>query len=289
MRPLRTRLQEARRHTALPSYVIERDYLLSWVLASIDRVPELSGCLVFKGGTALKKCYFGDYRFSEDLDFSGLEDTPTGGEMEHLIGRVCQTASSLLEEYAPVAITCTRYEEREPHPGGQEAFDVHATYPWQSRPLTRIRVEITMDEPVMWPVQSRRIIHDYEEPLDARVQTYSLEEIVAEKLRAILQQTRALRERGWSRSRARDYYDLWRILGMYRGRMALSDFSSLLREKCSVRGVGYESSEDFFDDDMLSYVKDRWRDSLGPLVSALPSFESIIDELNPLVGDILGE
>ena len=94
---------------ALPSYVIERDYLLSWVLAGIGYVPELSGCLLFKGGTALKKCYFGDYCFSEDLDFSGLEDTPTGGEMEHLIGRVCQTASSLLEEYAPVAITCTRY------------------------------------------------------------------------------------------------------------------------------------------------------------------------------------
>ncbi len=26
--------------------------------------------LAFKGGTALKRCYFGDYRFSEDLDFT---------------------------------------------------------------------------------------------------------------------------------------------------------------------------------------------------------------------------
>ena len=26
--------------------------------------------LGFKGGTALKRCYFGDYRFSEDLDFT---------------------------------------------------------------------------------------------------------------------------------------------------------------------------------------------------------------------------
>ena len=37
----------------------------SW--AEPDRVREL---LIFKGGTALKLCHFGDYRFSEDLDFT---------------------------------------------------------------------------------------------------------------------------------------------------------------------------------------------------------------------------
>ncbi len=31
--------------------------------------------LAFKGGTALKKCYFADYRFSEDLDFTLTEET----------------------------------------------------------------------------------------------------------------------------------------------------------------------------------------------------------------------
>ena len=30
--------------------------------------------LIFKGGTALKRCYFPDYRFSEDLDFSLSQD-----------------------------------------------------------------------------------------------------------------------------------------------------------------------------------------------------------------------
>jgi len=32
--------------------------------------------LFFKGGTALKKCYFPDYRFSEDLDFTLGEEVP---------------------------------------------------------------------------------------------------------------------------------------------------------------------------------------------------------------------
>ena len=39
---------------------------LSYLLAGIAANPDLSGTLIFKGGTALKKLYFGDYRFSAD-------------------------------------------------------------------------------------------------------------------------------------------------------------------------------------------------------------------------------
>ena len=94
MRPLRTRLEDVRRRLGIRWEVLERDYLLSWVLAGIDAVPELRRTLVFKGGTALKKCYFGDYRFSEDLDFSGREGVPTGDAMEGLMRRACEAASA---------------------------------------------------------------------------------------------------------------------------------------------------------------------------------------------------
>ncbi len=69
MRALRTSLQEARQQRGIPWEILERDYLLSWVLTGIGQVPELRDTLVCKGGTALKKCYFGDYRFSEDLKY----------------------------------------------------------------------------------------------------------------------------------------------------------------------------------------------------------------------------
>ena len=79
MRPLRTHLQEARGRLGIPWEVLERDYLLSWVLAGISHTQVLQDTLVFKGGTALRKGYFGDYRFSEDLDFSALEGVPQTG------------------------------------------------------------------------------------------------------------------------------------------------------------------------------------------------------------------
>ena len=84
MRPLRTRLQEARGRLGIPWEVLERDYLLSWVLAGISRTQVLQDTLVFKGRTALRKCHFGDYRFSKDLDFSTLEGFRRGNRWRTL-------------------------------------------------------------------------------------------------------------------------------------------------------------------------------------------------------------
>ena len=287
MRPLRTRLQEARRRLGIPWEVLERDYLLSWILAGISQVPALNDTLVFKGGTALRKCYFGDYRFSEDLDFSVLEEAPAGERMESLVGQACEAAALLLDEFAHVEISCERYTEREPHPGGQEAFAIRARFPWHSRPQTRVMIEVTVDERVLLPAPVRQVIHKYGEPLDAEVKVYSLEEIAAEKLRALLQQAEMFESRGWSRSRARDYYDLWRVLGTYGDRMDFKGFDSFLREKCSVRGVDFNAPEDFFHEAMLAYVQDTWEQWLGPLVPGLPTFETVVNELRPQVVSLI--
>lgn len=287
MKPLRTRLQEARKRLGVPWEVLERDYLLSWVLAGLGEVEPLRATLVFRGGTALKKCYFGDYRFSEDLDFSGLEGVPTGDAMERAVREACDVASKLLDEYAPVEITWERYTEREPHPGGQEAFTIRGRMPWQKLPQTRVMIETAVDENVLKPAPKRRIIHEYGEPLGAEVRVYSLEEVVAEKLRAILQHVETLEKRGWSRSRARDYYDLWRVLGAYKDRMDLTDFGSFLREKCAVRDVAFKGPDDFFQDRMLAYVEKTWDQWLGPLVPGLPSFETVISGLRPQVAALV--
>ncbi|PIR16988.1 MAG: hypothetical protein COV46_06085 [Deltaproteobacteria bacterium CG11_big_fil_rev_8_21_14_0_20_49_13] len=186
MKPLHTRLQEAGKRLGIPWEVLERDYLLSWVLAGLTRTDILRDTLVFKGGTCLKKCYFGDYRFSEDLDFSGVGDVPKCDAMEAAVRQACETAKKLLDEYAPVEIACERYTEKEPHPGGQEAFSIRARFPWHRDLHTRVIIETSVDEKVLKPIERKRVIHEYGEPFDTVVATYALEEIVAEKLCAIL-------------------------------------------------------------------------------------------------------
>lgn len=59
----------------IPESVLERDYCLSWFLVGLSLSP-LRSRMLFKGGTALKKCHFLDYRFSEDLDFTLIEEAP---------------------------------------------------------------------------------------------------------------------------------------------------------------------------------------------------------------------
>lgn len=287
MKPLRTRLQETRKRLGQPWEVIERDYVQSWIIAGINRVRDLHETLVFKGGTALRKCYFGEYRFSEDLDFTGLDGVPTDVGMESAIREACREAAVLLDEYAPVEITSERYTERDPHPAGQEAFIIRARFPWHSRPQTRVMVEITVDEPVMRPPRLREIRHEYGESMQLAVRVYALEEIIAEKMRAILQHIQLLDQRGWSRSRARDYYDLWRILNTFPDRLDLSSFPTFLRNKCAVRQVSFDTPEDFFQDILLIYVKKTWEQLLGPLVPELPSFDTVIGELRPQIATLL--
>ena len=53
--------------------VVEKDYVLGWMLAGIAQHPQTRDTWVFKGGTCLKKCYFETFRFSEDLDFTLLD------------------------------------------------------------------------------------------------------------------------------------------------------------------------------------------------------------------------
>ena len=287
MKPLYTRFQEARECLGIPWEILERDYILSWVLAGISNTGALRDTLVFKGGTALKKCYFGDYRFSEDLDFSTLGIVPMGAAMEDAVRAACNKAVELLDEYAPVEIQCERYVEKFPHPGGQEAFSIRTRLPWHRQLQARVLIEISIDEKVIRPVQHRKIIHNYDETLDAEVNVYSLEEIVGEKLRAILQHAEKLEERGWSRSRARDYYDLWRILGDYKMQMDFTDFPIFLKEKCAVRNVFFKSPEDFFRAKMISYVEKTWKQWLGPLVPRLPEFKIVMDELRPQIEGIV--
>ncbi len=69
---------------------IDKDWVLAHFLNAIFSVENIEKILVFKGGTCLKKCYFEDYRFSEDLDFTLLDKSFEINE--NLINRIIRYA-----------------------------------------------------------------------------------------------------------------------------------------------------------------------------------------------------
>ena len=72
----RADLQRLANREKLALGTLEKDYILTEVLKALSRVQVLSQLLVFKGGTALRKVYFSDWRYSEDLDFTARHDIP---------------------------------------------------------------------------------------------------------------------------------------------------------------------------------------------------------------------
>lgn len=287
MIPLKKRLQQMQQSKKLPWEALERDYLFSAVLAAIGLSAPLQGTLIFKGGACLKKFYFGKYRLSEDLDFSTLEGAPQGEALELAVQEVCRSVEELLRPLGQVKLQCTRYLEREPHPHGQEAFIIRARLPWHSDFHTKVMIEISREETLVCLPQKRNLLHEYGDEIQGTLAVYALEEIVAEKLRAILQQVARADQRSWVRPRARDYYDLWKILGSHPEILEIPDFRQLLRAKCQPKGVDFIGPESFFPTVMMEAVERTWSNWMGPLVSELPPWNQVRNELQPLIERLL--
>lgn len=272
---LRKQIRDTRTQTGIGWDIIEQDYVLSWVLFGVSRIEKLKSTLIFKGGTALKKCYFGDYRFSQDLDFSVQGKHPHGDDLLELITQACSIAAHHVEE---ITFQCKRYPEQNPHPEEQEAFDIRARLPWHRDFATTVKVEVTTREVVLLEPIELPILHEYNEQLNGSVLVYRVEEIIAEKIRAILQFAKKLHERGWGRSRVRDYYDLWRILQEYGDTIDKILLPELVKKKCESKNVSFHCVDDLFQDRLMEYLRE-WEQWLSPIVPNVPERDKVIQEL----------
>lgn len=285
MKPLRNRINQESRNSGIAQYIVEKDYALSYLLVGISSQEALAETLVLKGGTALRKLYFGDYRFSEDLDYSSLA-APVGLELEDALSDALKESTRLMRTHGPFELSMERLILREPHPHGQEAFKIRVKFPWHPDPRCIVKVEITQDEPVLLSTDSRQLMHGYEEELSVGVRCYRLEEIVIEKMRALLQSKNRLLQRGWDPRIARDYYDIWRIISDFTQDINLDGMEELLGKKCSHRGVSFESLEDFFTPELIAEAGRSWPATVGKFVKDSPDSEKVIEGLRRLLPDV---
>lgn len=75
---------------------VDKDYVLGHFLNCFFNFGYNRDLFVFKGGTCLRKCYFSDYRFSEDLDFT-LKNTGIQVNEEFIlnIAQACSNQSGI--------------------------------------------------------------------------------------------------------------------------------------------------------------------------------------------------
>ena len=174
--------------------VLERDYCLAWFLAVLSQ-SDLKTVLGFKGGTALKRCYFPDYRFSEDLDFTLLEAMP----MEEILHRLVAVYRGV-KESSGITFAFDR-EDRQKH---VNSYTFYLSYTGPLPTGSDAKVDITVREHIAFPLAERPILRGYNEfadvPENRLIQVYSLEEVAAEKTVALVDK---------ARNEPRDLYDFW--------------------------------------------------------------------------------
>lgn len=261
---------------AISEQVVEKNYVIGWVLWGIGQDPILSNKWIFKGGTCIKKCYMETYRFSEDLDFTVLQDGPLKPEeVKPLVDKMLERVHD--ESGINFSMQPSMFKQKD-FPYYTEGR-IYYQGPRKTPSPASIKFDLLSSEKVIQPPVIREIEHDYSDdlPKHTRIRCYSLHEIFAEKIRA-------MGERGFPR-------DLYDIVFLFREGCFRSDskaISNLLAEKCKTKGVPIPNMERINKSAILEELKSEWGNMLAHQLPTLPPFDEFWNELPNLFGWLEG-
>lgn len=257
-------LMDHARNLGLRPQVVEKDYVLGWLLAGIVAHPVIGPSWVFKGGTCLKKCYFETYRFSEDLDFT-LTD-PAHLEETFLLSTFNEVAAWVEERTGIELPEVLRKFDTYLNPRGKQSTQGKVGYRGPIAPrgdLPRIKLDLTNDERLVMQPSWRPVHHPYSDRPEEgiSIRAYAFEEVFAEKVRALAE-----------RQKPRDLYDVvnlfWRD-DFQPDRVVMLD---ALRKKCEFKGIDLPTIHQLELDPARMELENGWEQMLAHQLPALPVF-----------------
>jgi len=243
----------------VPEKVLELDYCLAWFLIGLSKT-RLREYLIFKGGTALKRCYFPDYRFSEDLHFSLAQDI----SFEKLLDLLEEVYFQVKRD-SGIAFGFGG-EDRASH---QNSYTFYLIYegPLPTSYPKKVKVDITVKERFYFPINNCPVLKGYDEYEDIFddniIRAYSLNEICVEKFLALTDR---------ARNEPRDLYDFWYLVS--NNHVDLAMLLPEIRSKLEFRGRSFDTLADDFDKKEQRYRK-IWKNRLDGQLITLPSFEDV--------------
>jgi predicted nucleotidyltransferase component of viral defense system len=217
--------------------------------------------MIFKGGTALKKCYFPDYRFSEDLDFTLAEEVP--------FETIRKDLDRAFEESYRDSGVVIRYARSDRHPhANSHTFYLNYEGPLGNLPSGKeIKTDITIKEKVVFPIEERPVLRAYAEyediPGNAIIKVYSLKEIAAEKVIAVCDR---------ARNEPRDLYDLWYLCEQTH--VDLAEVIDAIAGKLELRGQSVEKIRGRFET-KEARLQRLWSRRLAGQMAILPEFDGV--------------
>lgn len=247
----------------LSANTIQKDYVLNWLLLGIYSSADLAQSWLFKGGTCLKKCYFKDYRFSEDLDF-------TLKHQEHLEPAFLKEQFSKIGEWiyensgVDIPNDHISFEQRL-NLRGKPSVEGKIGYkgPMQRQSsISRVKLDLTCDELLCDTPVYRALYHPYSDDLPNfdGILTYSLEEIFAEKCRALIE-----------RMRPRDLYDVVHLYNKQRDKIDVSKYIQFLKDKCKFKNVEIPTYDALSNRAEYQELVTEWENMLAHQIGKLES------------------
>ena len=244
--------REKARIYQVPITTIERDYTQDWLIVCLPK-------MAFKGGTGLRKIYIKGYRFSDDLDFTLLDDI-TFDELKQKIQNTVEitrdeSGINFLDEIKSEKVV------------NGYVFTVYFRIIRTTGDPLKIKIDITkkQNENIIHGVLNKKMIHNYSDDLDKKITVYSLEEIFAEKTRSLFERTRP-----------RDLYDVW----------YLSDHvkfdKSLFKKKCEFKKLTPKMNELLTR--KIEFIN-SWENSLKHQLKELPLAEKVFNDVIKFLGN----
>ena len=263
---------------------IDKDWALGHFIDAIFSVPELKQKLFFKGGTCLKKCYIPDYRFSEDLDFTSTDKN------FKLTRKHLTEITTLIQQRVemPTHIESLKELVHKNELAGYEAIikfwgsdhPRNEAAPAPQRWLTKIKIEIILYELMLFPIANRDVTHPYSDKLTEtalQVPCYSIEEVLAEKMRALIQR---------SYTAPRDFYDIWYLSNHFTD-LDYKPIVKAFHKKMAFKGHTFTSIEQLINPENDKQLSAAWKNSMAHQIPGeLPSYETVKTALANLFSKI---
>jgi uncharacterized protein len=245
---------------------IEKDYILSWILFAISKHEQLSKTIVFKGGTVLKKVYFEDYRFSEDLDFTLLNPRASTNSTKAFNEQIFTWFREVFEFIKDEANIPLEIIDNNEHEDGGINFYISYIGPLGGQGNNKkVKVDISRNEQLVFEPRMNDVFIGYSDLEEHQLLCYRLEEVLVEKMRTVMQ-----------RMQARDFYDIWYLLEEHG--MEVDFYVSEFEEKCKSKDLLHTDFPKKLDERLPQY-KGRWRSSMSEQIKNLPDFDQVEREV----------
>jgi uncharacterized protein len=244
------RIRKIAVESEVPVGTIEKDFAITCALKTISETT-LKNRLTFKGGTAIKKLYDPQARFSEDMDFTTINLSE-------------EDALDSLSSLNNVKIDSITFEEIQEDSYTRQGKNYRLSYTGPLDYKNSIRFDLSFREDIIDTVEEKPLIQQYGEEFDSTIKSLSLIEIISEKIRAMI-----------TRESPRDYYDTYSQLHKISDKTHLKN---LVIKKCNI--VEYEyKPENILNKEKIERIEASWKTQLQHLVPKCPEFKTIIPTL----------